>query len=112
MKTEINPESLYWASFNRFELRLPGQCVIDCSHSGACDEDVTNWTPKIREQVARDVFPNAPTDQAIREQLEEYGAWDDEALQDAEENWRRLVWCAACNVAEESEPDCSQPITK
>lgn len=111
MKTaDLSPTALYWASFNRFELRLPGACVADCSHPGPCDADVAHWTPKIRAQVESDAFPNAPTDDKIRAELDEYGAWDAEELADDDANWLRLVWIAAGNVAESEGPDCSDPI--
>lgn len=110
MKTKLNPTALYWASFNRFELRLPGGAVNAIAQSGANDEAVAYWTPKIREQIERDNFPNKPTEEKIKAELREYGAWDSEELQDTEQNWQRLVWIAAHNIAEEPEPDCSNPI--
>jgi len=46
----------------------------------------------------------------VREELREHGAWDDEQLADDSENWRRLVWIAAWNVADsDEEPGCSEP---
>lgn len=110
MKATINSESLYWASFNRFELRLPGQCVIDCSHSGPCDADVDYWAPKILAQIIEDDFPNAPDGETIRQELSEYGAWDNDELADSDQNFKRLVWIAAGNIADEPEPDCSEPV--
>lgn len=111
MKTShIDPFALYWASFNRFELRIPGQCVIDCSHSGPCDCDVELWAPRVREQSERDGFKNAPTAESVREELKEYGAWDAEDLADDNANWRRLTWIAACDVAESECADCSEPV--
>lgn len=111
MKTiTINPDSIYWASFNRFELRLPGQCIIDCSHSGQCDQDVAYWVPRVKRQVEKDNFPNKPTAEKIRTELKEYGAWDDDELNDEDQNWHRLVWLAACNVNEDDAPDCPEPL--
>lgn len=111
MKTkELNPQALYWASFNRFELRLPGQCVIDCSHSGQCDDDVEAWIDRVRKQIASDDFPNKPTPELIREELREYGAWDDEELANDEQNFRRIVWLAAGSISDDDTPDCSDPI--
>jgi hypothetical protein len=52
----IEQDALYWASFDRFELRLPGECVLDCSHSGDCGPDVEAWAPRIREQIEKDKF--------------------------------------------------------
>ena len=104
MKASIDPEKSYWASFNRFELRLPGQCVLDCSHSGPCDDDIAYWVTKVAAMAAADRADRGPEPDGIRAELKEYGAWDDEELEDDEANMRRLVWIAACNVAEESEP--------
>ena len=109
-ENEINPNALYWASFNGFELRLPGRCVIDCSHSGSCDDDVAYWTPKVREQVEKDAFPLRPTAELIRAELSDHGAWDDEELSDDAANWCRLVWIAANDIAEDESRDCSEPV--
>lgn len=109
MRTQLKPSALYWASFNRFELRLPGDAINDIARSGANDEVVAYWTPKVIEQCERDAFPNRPTDEKIAAELKEYGAWDSEALADTAQNWRRLVWLAAWNIAEDEAPDCSAP---
>jgi hypothetical protein len=112
VKTSIidNPDTLYWASFNRFELRISGAAVAGCAHPGPCDSDVAYWAPQVREQMERDNFPNKPTPEKIRAELAEYGAWDDSELADDAANWERLVWIAAGNVADEDEPDCSEPV--
>lgn len=111
MKQEISDSALYWALFNCFELRLPGQAILDIAQPGPADEAVAYWTPKVFAQVEADAFPNAPTPEKIRRELKEYGAWDAEELADDEANRQRLVWCAAWNIAEESEPDCSKPVS-
>jgi len=112
MKTQnINPDAIYWATFNRFEIRLPGQCVLDCIHSGPCDSDVSRWAPKIREQVKADAFQRGPNPEAIRLELKEYAAWEPEELQDDDANFQRLVWIAAGNIKDDETPDCSEPVT-
>lgn len=110
VKVSLNPDSLYWASFNRFELRLPGQCVLDCSHSCPCDSDVAYWVPKVQAQIAADNFQRGPDAELIRQELSEFGAWSNEELQDTEQNLHRLVWIAAGNIAEDENPDCSEPV--
>jgi hypothetical protein len=110
MKKQLHPKSLYWASFNRFELRIKGEAVIDCSQSGSVDHMVAFWTPLVQNQCRKDGSKNAPTPDTIRAELKEYGAWDKEELSDDEANWQRLVWIAACNINEEETPDCSKPI--
>lgn len=111
MKTAtLNPLALYWASFNRFELRLPGAAVRAIAHPGPADADVAEWAPKIAAQVEADNFTNRPTPDKIRAELAEYGAWDMEEMIDDEMNWQRIVWLAAGNIAESDAPDCSEPV--
>jgi len=110
MKTQLEPEKLYWALFNNFEMRLSGECVNACHHQGDCEADCKAWVDRVRAQIESDNFPNKPTPDKIRDELSEYGAWDDEELKNDEENFIRLIWCAAGNIAEESEPDCSEPV--
>jgi hypothetical protein len=109
-KNRLNESALYWASFNCFELRLSGACVMDCSHSGPCDSDVAHYAPEVAAQIEADNFPNKPTPDKIRAELKEYGAWDAEELADDEANFARLVWLAAGNIQEEAAPDCSEPV--
>ena len=105
MKTALSPSALYWASFNRFELRLPGECVADCSHSGPCDADVAHWAPRVTR-------PADCTPDALRAELHEYGAWDADELADDAANWARILWIAAGDIAEDDSPDSSEPITQ
>jgi hypothetical protein len=105
-----HPAALYWASFNRFELRLSGEAVCAIAHPGPADADVAEFAPKVRKQMEADNFPNKPTPAKIRAELDEYGTWDDEELKNDAANWRRLVWIAACNIAADDAPDCSEPV--
>ena len=88
---EISENTLLWATFNRFELRLPYAAVTECSHQGACDDDVASWV----DRIAR---PEDCTPDALRAELKEYGAWDKDELDDDAANWRRIVWLAAGNI--------------
>lgn len=111
MKTNtLGATALYWASFNRFQFRLPGEAVEDIAQPGDNMPAVEAWQGQIREQVAIDGFPNKPTPELIRAELDEHGAWDDEELADDEANWRRIVWIAAHDISEEDAPDCSAPV--
>lgn len=112
----INPEALYWATFNGIEFRIPGEAVIDLSASGPVDDAADYWADKIRELTQRlyaDRIGNpwTPTPDKIRRELSEYGAWDEEELSDDAANWRRIIWIAANNIAEEDCPDCSEPLS-
>lgn len=113
MKTEtLENDSLYWASFNCFELRIPGEAVKDIARSGPADEAVAYWAPKIAARITADDFTNKPTPEKIRGELKEHGAWDAEELADDSANFARLVWIAACNIGEEESPDCTEPVKK
>jgi hypothetical protein len=83
------------AYFNRFSLDLPSEAVTDCSHQGACDDDVEHWAAKIQR-------PSDITPEALRSELKEYGAWDSTELSDDDANWKRLIWIAAGNIKEEN----------
>ncbi len=84
-----------WASFNRLEFQLPQDAVDECSASGSVDEAVEYWTGKVDlSRVDAD---------KLREELREYGAWDDDELADDAANRRRIVWIGACNVSEDHE---------
>lgn len=112
MKTSIidSPSALYWASFNRFEMRIPGAAVCAIHQQGDNMPAVAHWAPIVVAQVEADGFKNRPTPDKIRAELEEYGAWDDAELADDAANWLRIVWCAAHNIAEDDAPDCSEPL--
>jgi hypothetical protein len=68
-----------------------------CSHPGRCDADVEALMDQdhISEQLAK-IAPDT-----LREELREYGAWDSAELADHDANLMRLVWIAACDVAED-----------
>jgi hypothetical protein len=72
------------------EMSLPGQDV---------DETVAFFAsqPRFVRQ-----FNKIDSDE-IRSELREYGAWDSDELKDAEQNRKRILWIAACNIREEKE---------
>lgn len=105
MKHDLEPSALYWASFNRFEMRLSGECISDIARSGPADAPVAYHVNRA-DSVA---WHNATPD-AIRAELKECGAWDAEELADDEANRRRILWVAAWNVAEEETPCCDEPL--
>lgn len=83
----------YWASFNRFNLLIPGEAIAECSHPGPCDNDVAFWREKVD-------LSNVPAD-ALRDELREYGAWDADELSDDDANRSRILWIACGNIADE-----------
>jgi len=114
MKTLIpaSPDALFWASFNAFEMRIPGRAITDIAQPGDNMEAVKRWAPAIRKQVEADGFTLRPTPEKIYQELWESGAWTDDELADDEANWLRIVWTAAHNIADDDAPDCSEPVRK
>lgn len=86
-----------FAPFNRFELQMTLAQANSASHPGQCDDDVEALCqhPKIRRQLDK----LDPED--LRDELKEYGAWDETELADHEANKRRIVWIGAGNIVEE-----------
>ena len=82
------------AFFERFEFVMPQAAVDEIATPGPSDEAVEYWATKIRR-------PHTVTPEALREELEDYGAWEDFELEDDEINWERIIWIGACDIKEE-----------
>lgn len=82
------------AQFNRFEIELTKAQVTSVCTSGSNDAavEILINVPKVRRQLNK-IDPDA-----IRAELREYGAWDDDELADDDENRRRIIWLAAWNI--------------
>ena len=85
------------ASFNRFEFEMSEDAVNECHHQGACDKDVNAWQGKIDLSHI--------SDEALREELKEYGAWSDEELQDRTANECRIIWIAAGDIQDRAKDE-------
>lgn len=90
-----------WATFNRFEIQLPEAAVEQCHHSGSCDSDVEFWVED--PDVVAEFDKIGP--EVLREELREYGAWDEDELADDGDNRRRILWLAAGNIQDEEFAD-------
>ena len=113
MSDNLTWPGLYWASFNRLELRLPLAAVLDIAQSGANDAAVQKWKSAALFPISdyKTSFRDNPAlPDLIRHELQEYGAWDETQLADNERNLERLVWLAAWNIAEDECPDNSEPV--
>lgn len=102
-KNKIDPLKFYWASFNHFEMLMQGSAVMDMSIPG----DASMMVERHRRKVTR---TKEMTPSALRKELSEYGAWNEEELRDDAANWDRIIWLAAGNINDEEEPDCSPPV--
>jgi hypothetical protein len=96
----IYPANEYpaWASTGsgRIELQMSLEEAQSASHQGQCDEDVLDLSrvPHIAAQLA-EIDPKL-----LREELREYGAWDDNELKDHDQNLQRLLWSLAGDIVE------------
>lgn len=84
-------------TFERFTLSMPARCG-GIAHYGDCTSDVTEWASRISRPV--DATP-----EALRAELREYGAWNDDQLADDTTNWERIVWIAAGNIRDDDATD-------
>jgi hypothetical protein len=90
---------MWWTSSDgTINLQMTKAQAEACAHPGPCDADVLalSEVPTIRRQL--DELDPA----AIARELSEWGAWDDDELQDHEQNRQRLLWIAAGEIADET----------
>lgn len=86
------------SSSGRIELQITLSQASSASHPGQCDNDVMalSKAPKIARQLAK-IDP-----QTLRDELREYGAWDDDELADHEQNLQRILWIACGDIVDEA----------
>lgn len=85
-------------SSGRIEISMTRAQAASVSHPGECSSDVAalRTVPAIRRQLDK-IKP-----ELLRAELSEYGAWEDDELQDHDINLSRIVWLAGCDITEES----------
>jgi len=71
------------------------------NHSGPCDDDVMalSKVPAIKEQLDK------IDTELLKNELSEYGAWDEVELSDHEQNIQRILWLAGCDIDENEYTD-------
>lgn len=84
------------AQFERFQIAMTRKQATASSHSGQCIDDVRELLKD--RKIIRQLEAIGPD--KIREELEEYGAWNDEELANEQDNKERIVWIAAGNIVE------------
>lgn len=88
---------MYWSTGSgRIELNITKRQAAGASHPGDCERDVAELckVPAIAKQLA--VIDSA----LLRDELREWGAWDETELADHAQNLQRLVWLAAGDIAD------------
>src|SRR5580692_11962971 len=95
---------LSFAANRGIELQMTMEQAESASHSGDCDDDTQELSkvPAIAEQLTK---IDAVT---LSDELKEYGAWDAEELADHAQNLQRVLWLAACDIAERDGCDCGE----
>ena len=80
----------------QIELQLRREDAEAMAHSGRCDEDVEYAIaiPYIAEQLAK-IDP-----ETLRDELKEYGAWDEAELADHAQNLQRILWLLAWEIVD------------
>lgn len=81
----------FWTSSSgRIELSIPKGLASIGYHSGACDADIAELMEL--DSIKAQLSGIAP--QVLREELKEFGAWDDLELSNHGDNLARILWIA------------------
>jgi hypothetical protein len=86
------------AQFDKFEIEMTMAQAKSSSGPGDATEAVESLLTD--RKIGRQLDKIGPD--KIRDELREYGAWDDGELADEAENMARIVWIAASNIKEEA----------
>lgn len=78
------------------ELNITKKDAESVDHSGDCEEDVKALLQK--PYIQRQFKKLNP--ESIKKELKQYGAWDEEELEDLEQNKIRLLWILGCELSE------------
>lgn len=86
-----------YAYFNRFTIEMTKDQAFSVSHQGQCDDDVKELlkNTKIKRQLKK------ISDDDLKKELKEYGAWNNEELENRKDNEERIIWIAGCDIREE-----------
>ena len=80
----------------RIEIELTREQADSIFHPGPCDDDVAalRRVPGIAKQL------DAIDPATLRDELREYGAWDDSELADHDTNLDRILWLLGSDAAD------------
>ncbi len=86
------------ANFERFDIEIPIELVETVPRHGMCDDAIeTLCTTEPMSSYLALLNP-----QEIKDELSEYGAWNETELSDHNQNLRRILWIAIGNIQEET----------
>ena len=89
--TKAKARKYPWYGNYGIEIELPECCVVQCSHSGQCDDDVEYWYGRLNLVIDAD---------KLSKELSEYSDWD---VSNHEENVKRLIWLAAGDIRDQED---------
>ena len=86
----------FTSTHGRIEIQMTLKQAQSCTHPGPCDDDVLALSNErsIRRQLEK-IDP-----ESLRNELREYGAWDETELADHPQNLQRILWIAAGDICE------------
>jgi len=87
----------YESSSGKIVLNITKNQAKTGSHSGDCSNDILLLSnlPVIKRQL------NKIDKEILKDELQGYGAWNEDELQDHEENLQRILWLACGDIEEE-----------
>lgn len=88
---------MWWStSSGLIELNITKSQALKAAHQGACDDSVMELSkhPKIASQLNK-LLPHI-----VKDELAEYGAWNDLELSNHSQNLQRLLWLACGDINE------------
>jgi hypothetical protein len=83
--------------FERFEIKMTLNQAKSVSHQGACDDDVKEL---LKNKKYLSQFKKIRLSD-IAAELREYGAWNEEELNNVVDNQQRITWIAGWQIVED-----------
>jgi len=89
---------MYWVTNHGIEFNITKKQARDGYHQGDCEESVKDLSDvkAIRKQLDK-IDP-----ETLKDELREYGAWEEEELLDHEQNLQRILWLVCADIIEDS----------
>jgi hypothetical protein len=96
----VNADNVFFSGMfcgtSGLEITMTLGQALSCSHQGQCDDDVAYL---LKNPLIQSQFQKMDKSDIVKA-LKEVGAWNEEELQDEEENQKRALWIAACDINE------------
>lgn len=87
---------LWRSSSGAVEIEMTLEQASRVSHQGQCYQDVVDLMSKLGNQL------NKINPEVLKQDLKEYGAWDNTQLSNHQDNLERVVWIAGGDLMDQS----------